>query len=245
VKAYAKLNLCLFVGHPRPDGYHPLVSVFQSIVLADEVTFEPAERDEVVCPGVHGPNLAEKALAASRAAGWDGPPVRVTIEKRIPVAAGLGGGSADAAAVLRHTGVREVASSLGADVPFQLATGRALVTGIGEHIEPLSDAPPAAFVVLPSAHELSTARVYAEADRLGLTRDLGGVEAQARAGARVNDLQDAARSLCPEIDERLALLGGRGIVAGSGPTVFAAYDDPAEAAAVADRTPGAILTTPL
>lgn len=242
MNAYAKLNLSLFVGHPRADGYHPLISVFQSVTLADELTFKPAERDEVVCPGVTGPNLAEKALAASRAAGWDGPPVRVTIRKRIPVAAGLGGGSADAAAVLRFTGVSEVAASLGADVPFQLLTGRALVTGIGEHLEPMEPGPPPAFVVLPSAHALSTPAVYAEADRLGLTRDLDGVDPGALG---VNDLQDAARSLCPEIDERLALLGEGAMVAGSGPTVFKGYDDPEAAAAAAASLPGAIVTQPL
>ena len=258
MKAYAKLNLCLFVGEARPDGYHPLVSVFQSVRLADEVTLEPAAGpvDEVVCPGVSGPNLAAKALAAyRRASGWDGPPVRIAIAKRIPVAAGLGGGSADAAAALRLAAaaagrpddplLAEIAPALGADVPFQLVTGRALVTGIGENIEPLTTAPPAAFVLLPSAHELSTAKVYAEADRLGLPRDLSGAEDRARAGERVNDLQDAARSLCPEIDDRLRALGDRAMVAGSGPTVFAAYDDPDEAAAVAARLPGAILTEPL
>ncbi len=243
MKAYAKLNLCLFVGHPREDGYHPLVSVFQSVELADEVTFEAADADEVVCEGVTGPNLADKALAAARRAGWSGPPTRVAIDKRIPVAAGLGGGSADAAAVLRHAGIDDpgVALSLGADVPFQLRTGRALVTGIGEHLEPLPPGPEAAFVILPSAHELSTPAVYAEADRLGLTRDLAGADIT----QRVNDLQDAARSLCPEIDERLAALGPTAMVAGSGPTVFAAFEDADEARTISERLPGAILTWPL
>ena len=241
MKAPAKLNLCLFVGAPRADGYHPLVSVFQSIDLADEVTFESAERDEVICPGVEGPNLAEKALAASRQAGWNGPPTRVTIEKRIPVAAGLGGGSADAAAVLRHTGRHELAPTLGADVPFQLRTGRALVTGIGERLQPLPPGPEQAFVILPSEHALSTAAVYQEADRLGTTRDL----ATADTSQRVNDLQEAARSLCPEIDDRIAALGPAAMVAGSGPTVFAAFEDVDEARALARRTPGAILAWPL
>jgi 4-diphosphocytidyl-2-C-methyl-D-erythritol kinase len=243
VKAYAKLNLCLYVGHPRADGYHPLVSVFQSVQLADEVTFEPAERDEVVCAGVAGPNLAARALAAARRAGWGAGPVRVVIDKQIPVAAGLGGGSADAAAVLRHTGVDdpEVALALGADVPFQLRTGRALVTGIGEHLEPLPPGPEQAFVILPSRHELSTPAVYKEADRLGLTRDLDGVDIT----QPVNDLQDAARSLCPEIDERLAALGPGAMVAGSGPTVFRSFDDAGEARGVAERILGAILTHPL
>src|SRR4051812_33190534 len=103
-RAPAKVNLCLFVGPVREsDGRHELVSVMQSVTLADDVTLESAapgaRADEVVCPGVEGPNLAAAALRAFReATGWDGPPVRLTIEKRAPVAAGLGGGSGDAAA---------------------------------------------------------------------------------------------------------------------------------------------------
>ena len=108
--APAKVNLGLFLGGRRaPDGRHELVTVMQSISLADELTLQAArdgaEQDELVCSGVPGPpqaNLAAAALAAFRArAGWDAPPMRLTILKRIPVAAGLGGGSADAAATLR------------------------------------------------------------------------------------------------------------------------------------------------
>jgi 4-diphosphocytidyl-2-C-methyl-D-erythritol kinase len=263
--APAKVNLCLFVGAPRADGYHPLVSVFQSVSLADELVLEyapPAHRDEVVCPGVTGPNLAATALAAYReASGWDGPPVRISIAKRIPVAAGLGGGSADAAAVLKLAAeaagrpgdplLAELAPTLGADVPFQLRGGRALVTGIGEHVEPLPPGPPPALVLYPSEHALSTPAVYAEADRLGLTRDLAQPELDVRGGAlpNVNDLQDAARSLCPSIDRALDQLHTAGadavLVAGSGPTVFGRFDDPERAAAVAAVLPGAIAVEPL
>src|SRR5688572_61961 len=103
-RAPAKVNLCLFVGRRRRDGLHEICSLFQSVTLADEVGLSPAlgAADEIVCQAVHGPNLASKALAAFRDRfEWDGPPQRITIEKRIPIAAGLGGGSADAAAVLR------------------------------------------------------------------------------------------------------------------------------------------------
>ena len=97
-RAPGKVNLSLFVGAPREDGLHPLVSVVQAVSLADELTMESAAADEVVCPGVEGPNLAARALAAFRAAtGWEDPQ-RIMIAKRIPVAAGMGGGSADAAA---------------------------------------------------------------------------------------------------------------------------------------------------
>src|SRR3954454_788291 len=144
--APAKINLCLFLGATRADGKHELVSVMQSLAWGDEVTAEAAEHDEVVCPGVDGPNIAAAALAAVP----DRPPLRITIDKRIPVAAGLGGGSAHAAAVLRAIGgqahflheggqsrLAEVPAALGADVPAQLTPGRALSTGAGEIVEPL------------------------------------------------------------------------------------------------------------
>src|SRR3954449_4595581 len=96
-RAPGKVNLSLYVGAPRADGLHPLVSVVQPVSLADELTLEPAPgavADEVVCPGVEGENLAGAALAAFReATGWDAPPQRLTIAKRVPVAAGLGGGA--------------------------------------------------------------------------------------------------------------------------------------------------------
>jgi 4-diphosphocytidyl-2-C-methyl-D-erythritol kinase len=101
VHAPAKLNLGLYLGRARPDGLHELCSIFEPLALADLLRIEAAERDEVVCPGVEGENLAARALAKLRERGWDAPPLRIEIEKRTPVAAGLGGGSADAAAVLR------------------------------------------------------------------------------------------------------------------------------------------------
>jgi 4-diphosphocytidyl-2-C-methyl-D-erythritol kinase len=256
--APGKVNLCLFVGRPRSDGYHPLVSIFQSVSLADRLILEAADRDEVVCPGVTGPNLAGTALAAYReASGWDGPPLRLRIEKRIPVAAGMGGGSADAAAALRliaHAAgrpddalIREIAPKLGADVPSQIEPGRALVSGVGDHVEPLAPGPPAALVIVPSEHALSTPDVYREADRLQLTRaSLDEPERRLRDGELpfVNDLQDAARSLCPAIDDALAALGGASLVSGSGPTVFGVFDDLESAQERAAEVPGAIVVTP-
>src|ERR1700761_3918248 len=125
VHAPAKLNLGLYLGRARPDGLHELCSLFEPLALADLLRIEEAERDEVVCPGVEGENLASRALAALRERGWDAPPLRIEIEKRTPVAAGLGGGSADAAAVLRLgegkvSDLHGIAAELGADVPSQL-----------------------------------------------------------------------------------------------------------------------------
>jgi 4-diphosphocytidyl-2-C-methyl-D-erythritol kinase len=104
--APAKVNLCLYVGAAREDGHHELVSIFQPIALTDEVELEPAglgsAADRVICPEVHGENLAAVALRRFRErTGWNGAPVRLRIEKRIPIAAGMAGGSADAGAALR------------------------------------------------------------------------------------------------------------------------------------------------
>src|ERR1044072_9346102 len=99
--APAKLNLCLYLGRPRADGLHTLCSLFEPLALADVIEVSESDSDEVLCPEVEGENLVARALAALRERGWNAPPLRVEIEKRIPVAAGLGGGSADAAAILR------------------------------------------------------------------------------------------------------------------------------------------------
>lgn len=244
--APAKVNLILHVGQARPDGLHELCSLFATIDLADEVVVEEHERDEVVCAGVDGPNLALSAVEAFRRAAVDLPPLRVTIEKRIPVAAGLGGGSADAAAVLRAANqlaggpfaadeLRELGAQLGADVPSQIEPRHALVTGAGEGVEPV-DLPPMALLLVPDDRGLSTADVYREADRLGATReglDPDGVRALTErplselAGLLENDLEAAALSLRPDLAERLETLRGAGAlsarVTGSGPTVFGVF----------------------
>jgi 4-diphosphocytidyl-2-C-methyl-D-erythritol kinase len=264
-RAPGKVNLSLFVGAPREDGLHPLVSVVQAVTLADELTMEPSDADEVLCPGVDGPNLAAQALAAFRAAtGWDGPPQRITIAKRIPVAGGMGGGSADAAATLRlaaraaggvpEAQLHELAVSLGADVPSLLAPGRVLMTGAGEHVTRLPHPEPFGLVIVPSDAALSTPAVYRTFDELGGARAPDELEARAdaaRAGdppPPVNDLQDAARSLCPTIDPMLAALNAAGattaMVSGSGPTVFGLFDDIAAARAAAATLPGAIAAEP-
>ena len=102
-QAFAKVNLNLLLGGARSDGRHKLVTAIESVDLADELVVTPADgyQDEVICAGVSGPNLVAEAIATLRAAGWEAPPLRVEIEKRIPIAAGMGGGSADAAALLR------------------------------------------------------------------------------------------------------------------------------------------------
>jgi 4-diphosphocytidyl-2-C-methyl-D-erythritol kinase len=185
--------------------------------------------------------------------------VRIESEKRIPVAAGLGGGSADAAAVLRLAGdevdgLSELAAELGADVPSQLDQAFALVGGAGDVVEPLS--PPRHFgVVLIAADDgLSTAEVYVEAHRLGLGRDpeeLNSIAGELREAAGhgaspleyhellVNDLAHAALSLRPAIGGALTALKDAGaevaLVTGSGPTAFGVFDDIAAADAAAGQ----------
>ena len=257
--APAKVNLGLFLGPVRAeDGRHELATVMQSISLADELTLEPGSgEDEVICPGVPGApqeNLAAAALRAFRAStGWDAPPLRLRITKRIPVAAGLGGGSADAAAALRlarHASglgdeklLLELAGQLGADVPAQISPGRWLASGAGERLHALADpSRPLGLLVLPLAVGLSTAEVYAEADRLGLTRSqrqiderLARLRAALELGAPLpadeelleNDLQAAAVSLCPEINAALRDVREAGaertFISGSGPTVLGLF----------------------
>jgi 4-diphosphocytidyl-2-C-methyl-D-erythritol kinase len=265
-RAPAKFNLCLFLGPTRPqDGRHELVTIMEPLELADTLTLAPAEgdADEVVCPGVEGPNLAAKALAAFReATGWDGAPVRLTIDKRIPVAAGMGGGSSDAAAALRLAErasglgddalLLELAMGLGADVPSLVRPGRVLATGAGEHLRPLPPPRPYGVLVLPSTEVLSTPAVFREADRLGLPRDAGELEEArisldevlelGRDPITLNELEPAARSLSPAIDEALdaARTAGarRVLVSGSGPTVIGIFDTPEEAQDAAERLSG-------
>ncbi len=313
--APAKVNLCLYLGERRRDGLHEVVSLMESISLADELELaprrphaagEPDGGDEVLCDGVLGPNLAAAALSAFRAAtGWQSDPQRLTITKRVPIAAGLGGGSADAAATLRlaaaaharqvtTSGRRdeaprprdeaprprdeaphdsddgpllELASRLGADVPSQLRPGTALVTGAGELVRRLPSLAPHALVIVPSPLQLSTADVYREADRLGLGRSEAelarlrdALEHVLERGGRAvwnlihNDLEPAARSLCPSIDAALAAVEASGadhtLVSGSGPTVFGVFVGPsaseaatAAARELAVRHPGAVAAT--
>jgi 4-diphosphocytidyl-2-C-methyl-D-erythritol kinase len=260
IPAPAKLNLCLFLGPRRGDGLHELCSLFEPLALADEVTVAGAERDEVVCAGVEGENLAAVALHSLRERGWAREPLRIEIAKRIPVAAGLGGGSADAAAVLRIAagevaGLERLAAEIGADVPSQLDPSLALVRGAGERVARLPEPAPHAAVLLPGGGGLSTAEVFAEADRLGLGRGAEELEALAQrllaaAGAGAsplsypelleNDLEPAARSLRPEIGDALEALRSAGaplaLLTGSGPTAFGLFGDLATARAAAERT---------
>ena len=259
VRVPAKLNLQLAVGPPRADGYHDLVTVFHAVSLFDEITAEPAARDGVSVtgegaervPGDHD-NLALRAVVALRAAipagAPDAPGVHVTISKRIPVAAGLAGGSADAAAALvacnelwdcglSQQQLFEVGATVGSDVSFALLGGTAVGRGRGDRLTPaLAPATPYHWVLAFADGQLSTPEVYATLDRLR-TAPAGPVQPGLDAalmsalragdaklvGSRLsNDLQPAAVSLFPGLRKTLTAgleLGALGaLVAGSGPT---------------------------
>ncbi|HEX5297136.1 MAG TPA: 4-(cytidine 5'-diphospho)-2-C-methyl-D-erythritol kinase [Streptosporangiaceae bacterium] len=186
VRVPAKLNLQLAVGPPRADGYHDLVTVFHAVSLFDEITARPAERDGVSVSGEgadrvpdDGDNLALRAVAALRAAAAaDAVGVHITIAKRIPVAAGLAGGSADAAAALVAcnelwgTGLGqpqllEIAARVGSDVAFAVLGGTAVGRGRGERLTPaLAPATPYHWILAFADGQLSTPAVYAALDRL-------------------------------------------------------------------------------
>jgi 4-diphosphocytidyl-2-C-methyl-D-erythritol kinase len=183
----AKLNLQLAVGPPRADGYHDLVTVFHAVSLFDEVTVAPAGHDAVTVTGEgagtvprDGDNLALRAVAAlrKRVRGNRTTAVRVTIAKRIPVAAGLAGGSADAAAALVACNelwtagltpprLAEIAATIGSDVAFALLGGTAVGRGRGERLTPaLAPATQYHWVLAFAEGQLSTPKVYAALDRL-------------------------------------------------------------------------------
>ena len=257
VRVPAKVNLQLAVGPPRRDGYHGLVTVFHAVSLFDEVTVEPAGRDGVTVTGegadrVPGgrDNLALRAAAALRAAVRDragGPGrVHVTIAKKIPVAAGLAGGSADAAAALvacnelwgsglTQQQLLEIAATVGSDVAFALLGGTAVGRGRGEQLTPaLAPATQYHWVLALADAQLSTPDVYAALDRLRgvgpreITLDAALMSALRSGDARLvgarlsNDLQQAAVSLFPALRKTLTAgleLGALGaLVSGSGPT---------------------------
>ncbi len=270
-RAPGKINVCLFLGPTRADGRHELVSIMQSVTLADRLRLEDGDgADAVDCPGVDGVNLVATAIAAFRAStGWRGDPVRISIDKRIPVAAGMAGGSADAGAALRllarASGIEdrdlllEIATGLGADVPAQVKPGRVLATGAGERIERVPGVARYGVLVVPAAGALLTADVFREADRLGLPRDGAGLAAAldaVRDGLPdlpdelcVNELQPAALSLRPELAETLARVRDAGadvtMVSGSGPTVLGLFRDVKAAKAAREHFPGSKVAKPI
>ena len=274
--APAKINFGLRLVGLRPDGYHEIESIFLPLDLADDLRLdlcrdtEPrvtlAVEHEAGTPGADVPcgdrNLAARAARAFVESARLAAAVDIRLAKRIPAAAGLGGGSSDAGAVLRTLAaafpdalgpgaVARLALRLGADVPFFLDPRPALVTGIGERVEPLPRWPALALLLVNPGVPLPTAEVYRAADVLrpaltppgapstlpALLEGVGRV-APDRPGVLAsmleNDLEPAAVRLCPPVArlrERLRKLGALAVgMSGSGPTVFGVFPDLQQAA---------------
>jgi 4-diphosphocytidyl-2-C-methyl-D-erythritol kinase len=244
VRAPAKINLALVVGPPRADGLHELVTVYQRIDLHDTIELLPA--DELVVEGFPDDTLVRRALeTAARAAGVE-PRWRARIEKRIPVAAGLGGGSSDAAAALELASellgeklppseLHELARTLGADVPFFLRAGPQLGTGDGTELEPVEL--PQAFAVLlllPDGEaKESTGSVY---DRFDRADGFAGRRARLLEALAAGDLaalppNDLASS--PHAATLLEHGAFRADVSGAGPAVYGLFAERDAAVAVA------------
>lgn len=236
--APAKLTLALRVVGTRSDGLHLIDAEMITLDLADVIEIGPGNRLEVVAGGVRiddgvsgGEDLVSRALAlVDRTAD-------IRVSKAIPTGAGLGGGSADAAAVLRWAGYDDVggAAGIGADVAFCLHGGRARVTGFGQEISPLPFEP-MTFTLATPPFGCSTAAVYAAWDRLA---EVGAAESAAPTGS--NDLQAAALSVRPDLarwrDELGDATGVEPRLAGSGSTWFVEGSFPGRGRVVAHATP--------
>jgi 4-diphosphocytidyl-2-C-methyl-D-erythritol kinase len=257
VPAAAKINLALLIGPVRPDGLHEVVTVMQRIDLCDSVTLDRAPT--LIVEGYRKDTLVRSALAKLSAAAENGGAWRVRLEKRIPLAAGLGGGSADAGAALdlanrtlakplAHDELVGVAAEVGADVPFFLTPGPKLAEGAGERLRTL-ELPQDYWVLMALsrfARKRSTADVYLRFDEAGggdgfderRTAFLRSLDAVRRprdfAGFPPNDLAlPAGRS--PLVEELLERGAFRADVSGAGPAVYALFHHRSDAQRAARR----------
>jgi 4-diphosphocytidyl-2-C-methyl-D-erythritol kinase len=264
--APAKVNLYLHVVGRRPDGYHRLDSLAVFAGIGDELRGEAADDLSLRVTGAHAAalqpeidNLVLRAARALGAAAGMAPQARLVLDKRLPVAAGIGGGSADAAAALRLLvrlwGLQRIAGALpelgerlGADVPICLASRPARLGGIGERLAPAPALPPFGLVLANPGVPLATADIFrARTGPFSAAAALPAGWSHAAAMARdlaglANDLQPPAVACCPAISEVLAALGALpncllARMSGSGATCFALFPDSSSARAAAARLP--------
>ncbi len=267
--ARAKVNLTLHIRGRRDDGYHELESLVAFADVGDALTLFPgnvllldaARTDIALPPDLLGPdNIVLQAVRAAQARLGPLRAGRIRLEKRLPVAAGLGGGSADAAAVLRMLAqvngldprmpeLLEIAAGIGADVPVCMVSRAAWMTGIGEVVTPLVDFPALDAVLINPGVPIATARVF-EALAMTPGESVGkptpvpdgddAIRHAIRAGR--NDLQGAAIDLCPQIGIALAALdaAGAGVsrMSGSGATVFGLFEGTGAARVAAEQIAG-------
>jgi 4-diphosphocytidyl-2-C-methyl-D-erythritol kinase len=269
IRAHAKINLDLRVLGTRPDGFHELRTVFQAIALHDMIECQPREGPFAIeCDTAGVPldtsNLvwrAADALWRSLRRAGGARDVVVRLQKRIPLQAGLGGGSTDAAATLialarlwrvpvRPAQITDVAATLGADVPFFLSGGTALGLGRGDEVYPLADLPRHWIVLLVPGFGVSSADAYAWYDgERELARGAGSREPQhvpgpwpSRAAQMINDLEAPIARHHPEIDQMRTALRRAGALAaamsGSGSTVFGLFQKRRDALTAVDRLSG-------
>ncbi|MCI8698206.1 MAG: 4-(cytidine 5'-diphospho)-2-C-methyl-D-erythritol kinase [Oscillospiraceae bacterium] len=266
ISANAKINLTLDILRRREDGYHELQMVMQAVSLADQLTVVPARGPEgTASADLHflptgGKNLAQMAAAAFRAATGLGGQVDVTIQKRVPVCAGLAGGSADAAAVLRAmdelTGaglspveLAKIGEGVGSDVPFCVLGGTALAEGRGERLTPLPPLPPCHITICKPPFSISTPQLFSRVNVRKIVRrpDTAGTIAALEAG----DLAGVARRMynvfedvleprrmaeIREIESALIDCGALGAsMSGSGPSVFGLFQDRLQAQDACER----------
>lgn len=269
VRVPAKVNVQLAVGAARPDGFHDLANVFLAVGLYDEVTVTPADELRITCSGpdaaqvpLDATNLAARAAVALAGRHGIDPRVHIHIDKDIPVAGGMAGGSADGAGALLacdalwSTGATRdellaICAELGSDVPFSLVGGAALGVGRGERLTPVEVGGTFHWVFAVADGGLSTPAVYREFDRLtagtpvpepaasgALLDALRAGDPAALATALSNGLQPAALSLRPSLADTLAAGTTAGaaaaLVSGSGPTTAFLAEDEASARKVAD-----------
>ncbi|MDQ0455016.1 4-(cytidine 5'-diphospho)-2-C-methyl-D-erythritol kinase [Rhizobium paknamense] len=269
-KAPAKVNLALHVTGRQDDGYHLLDSLVGFSSKGDRLIFEPAAVDGFTISGRFAPLLLEESggenlvLRArdalrrmSEALGHAAPPVAIHLEKNLPLASGIGGGSADAAATLHGLQrlwqsslsperLMEIGLTLGADVPMCLAGKPLQAQGIGEHITPVADFPSFGLVLGNPLKPVSTPAIFKRLESrhnppIGHLPRLGADQRTWIAFLQTlrNDLEPAARLLCPEIADLAALMAGTGALitrmSGSGATCFSLYatEDEAEKACAA------------
>ena len=243
--AQGKVNLFFQVGDLQPDGYHPVVSLYQALDLQERVGVEPSERWEVRVVS-ELPNLQEipldesnlvvkAAKALAKFAGIENPqPMRFEIHKQVPVAGGMAGGSADAAAALvalneawclglDQDDLMKVGGTIGADVPFAILGGTALGSDTGIELTPHAAVIAQPIVLLINDKSLSTKSVFQEFDRLELGEDLQVPNFETETGwLGKNSLTEAAFSLLPELADlaRQDFGCGLGMLSGSGPTLW-------------------------
>ena len=261
-KAYAKLNISLDVTERRADGFHDMCMVMQTVSICDELELRPTDTGRVqvksnfsFIPGDERNLAAKAALGFFEAVGKQGQGLLITLQKSIPVGAGMAGGSADAAAVLRALnrlygapltpdGLETLAARVGSDVPFCVRGGTALATGRGEKLESLPSLPACKFVVCKPDFSISTPELFRKLDQTGLRchPDTAGILAALRDG----ELEPVARrmyNVFEEVDDRrlrtvreiksvLLDCGALGaIMTGTGSAVFGVFRPDADCSA--------------